>query len=52
MLERIKDELKKTYYDPNFHGMDLDARFKTASNKIKEAASERSDRSSGSSPKC
>src|ERR1041384_7150554 len=39
MLDRIKDELKKTYYDPNFHGMNLDVRFKTASDKIKEATS-------------
>lgn len=39
MLMRIKDELKKNYYDPNFRGMDLDARFATASAKIKEAAS-------------
>jgi len=37
MLDRIKDELKKNYYDPNFRGMNLDARFQTASNKIKEA---------------
>ena len=34
MLMRIKDELKKNYYDPNFRGMDLDARFATASAKI------------------
>jgi carboxyl-terminal processing protease len=39
MLDRIKDELKKNYYDPNFRGMNLDARFQTASNKIKEAES-------------
>jgi C-terminal processing protease CtpA/Prc len=39
MLMRIKDELKKNYYDPNYRGMDLDARFATASAKIKEAAS-------------
>ena len=39
MLEFIKDELKKNYYDPNFRGMNLDARFKTASEKIKEATS-------------
>lgn len=39
MLMRIKDELKKNYYDPNYRGMDIDARFKTASEKIKEAAS-------------
>lgn len=39
MLDRIKDELKKHYYDPNFRGMNLDVRFKTASEKIKEATS-------------
>jgi C-terminal processing protease CtpA/Prc len=39
MLQRIKDELKKNYYDPAYRNMDLDARFKVASDKIKEAAS-------------
>src|SRR5262245_20231834 len=39
MLKVIKDELKKEYYDPNFHGMDVEARFKTADEKIKEAES-------------
>jgi carboxyl-terminal processing protease len=39
MLSRIKDELKKSYYDPTFHGMDVEARFKTASEKIKTAVS-------------
>lgn len=39
MLQRIKDDLKKNYYDPNFRGMNLDVRFKTASDKIKEAES-------------
>jgi carboxyl-terminal processing protease len=39
MLKVIKDELKKVYYDPNFHGMDVEARFKTADEKIKEAES-------------
>jgi hypothetical protein len=39
MLDRIKDDLKKNYYDPNFRGMNLDIRFKTASDKIKEAES-------------
>jgi len=39
MLDRIKDELKKNYYDPNYRGMNLDVRFKTASDKIKEASS-------------
>ncbi|HEX6717317.1 MAG TPA: S41 family peptidase [Pyrinomonadaceae bacterium] len=39
MLRMIKNNLKKNYYDPNFHGMDLDARFETASQKVKDAAS-------------
>ncbi len=39
MLSTIKDSLKKNYYDPNYRGMDLDTRFKTASEKIKEATS-------------
>jgi carboxyl-terminal processing protease len=39
MLKVIKDELKKEYYDADFHGMDVEARFKTADEKIKEAES-------------
>ena len=39
MLNVVKSDLKNNYYDPNFHGMDLDARFKTAEEKIKQAAS-------------
>jgi C-terminal processing protease CtpA/Prc len=39
MLGVIKDELKKNYYDPTFRGMDVDARFKLADEKIKQAAS-------------
>jgi C-terminal processing protease CtpA/Prc len=39
MLSRIKDNLKKNYYDASFHGMDVEARFKTASDKIKDAQS-------------
>jgi C-terminal processing protease CtpA/Prc len=39
MLKVIKDDIKKNYYDPAFHGMDLDARFKTAEEKIKQASS-------------
>lgn len=39
ILSQIKDDLKKNYYDPNFHGMDLDTRFKTADEKIKQATS-------------
>ncbi len=39
MLNLIKDDLKKNYYDPTFHGMDVDARFKAADDKIKQAQS-------------
>lgn len=39
MLSVLKDELKKNYYDPTFHGMDVDARFKLADEKIKTATS-------------
>jgi carboxyl-terminal processing protease len=39
MLRTIKEELKKNYYDTNFHGMDIEARFNTAEAKIKEAQS-------------
>src|SRR5687768_6292644 len=39
MLRRIKEDLKKNYYDPKFRGMDLDARFKTAEEKINTATS-------------
>jgi C-terminal processing protease CtpA/Prc len=39
MLGIIKEDLKKNYYDPSFHGMDLDARFNTADEKIKQAQS-------------
>ncbi|HLL16797.1 MAG TPA: S41 family peptidase [Pyrinomonadaceae bacterium] len=37
MLNAIKGELKKNYYDPTFRGMDVDARFKAAEEKIKQA---------------
>ncbi|HEY9503289.1 MAG TPA: S41 family peptidase [Pyrinomonadaceae bacterium] len=40
MLNIIKNDLKKYYYDPNFHGMDLDTRFKEAEEKMKTAASQ------------
>ena len=39
ILSTIKDDLKKNYYDPMFHGMDLDQRFRVAEEKIKEAQS-------------
>ncbi len=39
MLNAIKEDLKKNYYDPTFHGVDLDARFKAADDLIKQATS-------------
>ncbi len=39
MLKTIKDDIKKNYYDPNFRGIDLEARFKTADEKIQQANS-------------
>lgn len=39
MLGVVKDEIKKNYYDPNYHGMNLDVRFKAAEEKLKEATS-------------
>jgi len=35
MLKIIKDDISKHYYDPAFHGIDLDARFKLAESKMK-----------------
>src|SRR5437667_1954747 len=35
MLSTIKGDLKKNYYDALFRGMDVDARFKAADEKIK-----------------
>ena len=39
MLKIIKDDVKEHYYDPAFHGLDLDEKFRTADEKIKQAAS-------------
>ena len=39
MLDRIKEDLERDYYDPGFHGMNLDARFSTAKERMKRAAS-------------
>ncbi|HWS89769.1 MAG TPA: S41 family peptidase [Pyrinomonadaceae bacterium] len=38
-LSLIKDNIRKNYYDPNFHGIDLDAHFKKAEEKMKQAES-------------
>jgi C-terminal processing protease CtpA/Prc len=39
MLQMIKEDIKKNYYDPTFRGIDLDVHFKTADEKIKQATS-------------
>jgi len=39
MLTAIKSDLEKNYYDPSFRGMDVNARFKEAEDKIKQATS-------------
>src|SRR5437867_30632 len=39
MLDVIKSDLRKYYYDPAYHGLDIEARFKTADEKIKTATS-------------
>lgn len=38
MLSLVKDYIKEFYYDPAYHGMDLNARFKVAEGHIREAA--------------
>ena len=37
MLKAAKDDLKKNYYDPALRGMDLEARFKDAEEKLQQA---------------
>jgi C-terminal processing protease CtpA/Prc len=39
MLEVVKLDLKKYYYDPTFRGMNIDERFKAADEKLKAATS-------------
>jgi C-terminal processing protease CtpA/Prc len=39
ILKTLKSEIKKNYYDPGFHGLDLEALFKTADEKVDRAAS-------------
>lgn len=39
ILSTVKSDLKKNYYDSSFHGMDIDARFKAAEEKIGTAES-------------
>jgi C-terminal processing protease CtpA/Prc len=40
MLERLRDLIKEHYYDPAFHGVDLDALYKGADESIKQAETE------------
>jgi C-terminal processing protease CtpA/Prc len=39
ILNTIKGEIKKNYYDANFRGIDIDARFKKAEEKLDQASS-------------
>ncbi|HLG13929.1 MAG TPA: S41 family peptidase [Blastocatellia bacterium] len=39
MLDIVKSDLKKYYYDPAYRGMNVDERFKDADQKIKQATS-------------
>ena len=39
MLRVLKNEIKKNYYDPTFRGIDLEARFKAADEKVDAAKS-------------
>jgi carboxyl-terminal processing protease len=39
MLKTIKSDIQKHYYDPGFHGLDIEARFKAAEEKIQTATS-------------
>ncbi|HET8645534.1 MAG TPA: S41 family peptidase [Vicinamibacteria bacterium] len=39
ILKTVKSELQKHYYDPAFHGVDLEARFKEAEEKVASAGS-------------
>jgi C-terminal processing protease CtpA/Prc len=39
MLDQLKDDIKRYYYDPKFHGIDLEARFKLARDKVDAAQS-------------
>ncbi len=39
MLQVVKDELKKSYYDPQFKGLDIDGQFKAAEAKLNQATS-------------
>lgn len=37
ILKTLKNDIKNNYYDTSFHGIDLEARFKAADEKLKQA---------------
>jgi len=37
MVKEIRDTLKRNYYDTKFHGVDVDAKFKAAEERIRTA---------------
>jgi len=37
MLQDVHDAVKKNYYDPNYHGLDVDARFKDYKEHLKKS---------------
>lgn len=39
ILKIVKNEIKKNYYDPNFKGIDIEARFQAAEEKLNTATS-------------
>ncbi len=39
ILARIKDDVQKNYYDPSYKGIDLEAKYKVAKEKIRKAGS-------------
>lgn len=39
MLSRVHDTLKRNYYDPSFHGVDIDARYSAYAERLKSAQS-------------
>lgn len=39
ILDVVHSDIKKNYYDPSFHGIDLETRFKAAEENIKKAVS-------------
>src|SRR5579862_3073142 len=39
VLLKVKDAIEKNYYDPTFHGYDLNARFQAADQKLADVTS-------------